>query len=245
MVILKYKLIPLLFSLFAVYPQAEYKSEVYQAYLDNRMQQWKQVVDSMNEVGKKSKEFVLELLNYQYGYIGYCLEFKKNDEAKKYLAAAENNIEILEKQKFNPSVIYAYKSALYGFRITLSPISAPVNGAKSLRYAKQALELDSSNYLANVQYGNVLFHMPSYAGGSKTKGIDYYQKAREVLEKDPANLKENWNYLNILTLLGQSYTIIENLSAAREMYEYILRLEPGFIYVRDVLYPQLLKKLNL
>jgi len=82
--------------------------------------------------------------------------------------------------------------------------SVPFYGLKSIRYAKLAFKLDSNNYMAYIQNGNVQVHMP----GSIKRGIGYYLKAREI-------------------------------------YEYMLVLEPDFIYVRDDLYPDLLKKMQL
>jgi lipoprotein NlpI len=86
--------------------------------------------------------------------------------------------------------------------------------------------------------------MPESVGGSKIEGINYYLQARKCMEKDPGAMLENWNYLNLLTITGQSYTALENYSSAMDIYEYILKLEPGFTYVRNTLYPDLLRKIN-
>ena len=125
----------------------------------------------------------------------------------------------------------------------LNVLTVPYYGLKSIKYARLALETDSTNYLAYLQNGNVQFHMPASAGGSKKEGIRYFLKAWEILEKDSDNVKENWNYLNLLTVIGQSYYTLNEYSSARDVYEYILLLEPEFTYVRDDLYPGLLKKM--
>jgi tetratricopeptide (TPR) repeat protein len=241
---LKYKVLPILLLFFATELHASFRSEVYHAYLQNRMELWKGVIDRMSLLENKNNELILELVNYQYGYIGYCVEFKKNEEAKKYLDIAENYIDILEKKEFKLSDVYAYRSAFYGLRIELNPLVAPYYGIKSIKYAKLALKLDSNNYLAYLQNGNVRFHMPESVGGSKIEGINYYLQARKLIEKNPVDIRENWNYLNLLTITGQSYTALENYSSAMDIYEYILKLEPGFTYVRNTLYPDLLRKIN-
>jgi tetratricopeptide (TPR) repeat protein len=223
---------------------ASYRSDIYHAYVNNKMDRWKEVIDQMNTVPDKSNEFILELVNYQYGYIGYCIGYDKKNEAKKYLDLAQKNIDFLEKQKFRLSVVNAYNSAFCGFRMGLSILSVPYNGFRSIEYAKTAMELDSENYLGFVQYGNIQFYMPKSFGGSKKEGIDYYIKARKILEKDAANTKENWNYLSLLIIIGQSYYYLDDYASARAVYENILSLEPGFTYVRDELYPQLLKKMK-
>jgi hypothetical protein len=208
------------------------------------MDLWKNIIDRMEADGTKNNGQILELVNYQYGYIGYCIGFKKREEAKKYLSLAEKNIEILEKRNFNPSDVHAYRCAFYGFRIGLNRLSAPVNGVKSLEHGKAALEMNRDNYFALVQYGNMLFYMPAAFGGSKKEGIEYFIRARELLEKNPSELVENWNYLSLLVIIAQSYTYINDLNSAKAVYENILELEPGFLYVKDELYPELLKKMG-
>ena len=223
---------------------ASYRSEVYFAYVNNKMDLWKNVIDRMNRVPDKSNEFILELVNYQYGYIGYCLGYDRKSEAKKYLELAQKNIDLLEKQNYRLSLVNAYNAAFCGFRIGINILSVPQNGFKSIEYAKKAIELDSENYLGYVQYGNIQFYMPRAFGGSKKEGLTYYIKAKEILEKDKNGLKDDWNYLSVLLVIGQSYTYLEEFNSAKAVYDYILRLEPDFTYVRDELYPELMKKMR-
>ncbi|HBZ22124.1 MAG TPA: hypothetical protein DEO60_13410 [Bacteroidales bacterium] len=235
-----------IFMLFFVSMQvnASYKTEIYSAYINNRMDQWKSVIDRMDAIANKSDELLLELVNYQYGYIGYCLGFEKKNEAKKYLGMAQKNLDILDRNKYSLSVINAYKSAFYGFRIGLNPITAPVNGLKSMDCAKTALKLDPQNWFGYVQHGNIQFYMPSTFGGSKKEALEFYLKARELLEKEPDSVAGNWNYMSLLIVIGQTYTYLKDYDSAQKTYNYILNLEPGFTYVRDDLYPKLLKKME-
>ena len=92
------------------------RSDIYQAYITNRMDLWKNLIDRMEAEKPQNSQQLLELVNYQYGYIGYCLGFKIRDDAKKYLALAEKNIEILEQRNYRPSDIHAYKSAFKGLK---------------------------------------------------------------------------------------------------------------------------------
>jgi len=241
----KYRLILILLLLQGFLQiKASFRSEIYYAYVHSRMDIWKNAIDRMDSLESKTNELLLELVNYQYGYIGYCIGYKKRDDAKKYLELAERNIEVLEESKFSPSLINAYKCAFYGFRIGLNKLSAPINGLKSIEHARSALALDKENYFAYIQYGNIQFYMPAAFGGSKKEGIEYFLKAKEILEKNPVDLTENWNYLSLLLIIGQSHTYIDDLNSAKNVYENILRLEPDFLYVKNELYPRLLKKME-
>jgi tetratricopeptide (TPR) repeat protein len=221
-----------------------YRSEIYYAYVNDKMELWKGVIDRMNAVPEKTDEFLLELVNYQYGYIGYCLGAEKKNEAREYLELAQENINILEKHNYRLPLVNAYNAAFCGFRIGINVLSVPYNGFRSIEYAKKAIELDAGNYLAYVQYGNIQFYMPKSFGGSKKEGVDYYNKAREILEKDKKGLAEDWNYLALLVVIGQSYTYLGDYNSAKAVYDYTLRFEPGFTYVRDELYVQLMEKMK-
>lgn len=240
----KYRLIILWLLFFSINTNASYRTEIYSAYISNRMDLWKNVLDKMDAIPSKSNELLLELVNYQYGYIGYCIGFDKKDEARKILVAAQKNIELLEKADYKPSVVKSYKSAFYGYRIGLNPITAPVNGKKSLDYARSAIEIDPANYLGYVQMGNSEFYMPAAFGGSKKEALDYFMKAKELLEKNSGSLSEDWNYMSLLILIGQTHTYLKDYDSARKVYLDILKKEPGFLYVRDDLYPKLLKKME-
>jgi len=222
---------------------ASNRADIYNAYISNRMDLWKKVIDVMHG-DNLNNDVLAELINYQYGYIGYCIGFDKKDEARKYLNLAEKNLGILEKGKYNPSMIKAYRCAFYGFRLGLNKLSAPVNGLKSLENAKSAMALDSTNYFAHIQFGNVQFYMPAAFGGSKKEGIRYLLKAKKIMEKNPDDLIYNWNYLSLLVLIGQSYTYTNDMPSAKKVYESILEKEPAFLYVKNELYPELLKKMN-
>jgi len=223
-------LIIILLLLFSLRLDASYRSEIYSAYINNKMDLWRNVIDRMDAVQDKSNELVLELVNYHYGYIGYCIGFDRKEEAKKYLSVARKNVEILEKRKYSLSVINSYKAAFYGFSIGLHPITAPVNGLKSIDCAKTALKLDPEHYLSYVQFGNILFYMPSAFGGSKKEALEYYLKAKELFEKDPAGTAGNWNYMSLLIVIGQTYTYLSDYLSAQSVYENILKIEPGFLY---------------
>jgi tetratricopeptide (TPR) repeat protein len=240
----KYRLTLILLFLAGLQIKASYRSEVYSAYINNRMDNWKNVIDRMDAIPGKSNELLLELVNYQYGYIGYCIGFDRKEEARKYLNAAQKNIEILEKHKYNLGELNSYKAAFYGFRIGLNPVSAPINGLKSIDCAKTALKLDPGNYLGYVQYANIQFYMPSAFGGSKKEALQYYLKAKVFLERNPDSISGNWNYLSLMIVIGQTYTYLKDYTSARKVFEDILQIEPGFLYVKDDLYPELLKKME-
>jgi tetratricopeptide (TPR) repeat protein len=239
-----HKALVLLSVIVLVQVKPSYRQDIYQSYINDRMYEWKVITERIRDEKDKSPDRILELVNYHYGYIGYCITFDRREDARKCLELAEEDIRVLEKLKFRLSDIYAYKSAFCGFRMEINPLTVPYYGLKSIKYAKLALDLDSNNYMAHIQNGFVYCNMPASTGGSVQKGLTYYLKARELLESDPEAIAENWNYLSLLTVIAQSYASLNDYSSACDIYKHILDIEPGFKYVRDDLYPQLLKKLK-
>ena len=240
----KYLLI-LIFSMFcSANLMADHKSVTYQAFITNHMDRWKTEIDEMNAQKNKSNEFLLELLNYQYGYIAWCVGNKKSEQAEKYLDLAEKNVEILAKASYKPSYVNAYKSAFYGYRIGLNKFKAPFLGGKSVDCARLAMKQDDKNPYGYLQYGNSQYFMPAVFGGSKTVALVYFKKAEALMELDREQIIGDWNYLSLLTYIGQAYTAIKNYESAKFYYQKILAIEPGYTWVKNELLPDVLKKME-
>ncbi|MFN8255987.1 MAG: hypothetical protein U0W24_09890 [Bacteroidales bacterium] len=240
----KYFVVIVLLFLIVLNVKASYKSDIYQAYISNNMTKWKSVIDEMNLQQNKSNEFVMELLNYQYGYIAWCIGNKKNKIAEEYMKLGEKNIEILEKSNYKISYVNSYKSAFYGYRIGLNKVQAPFIGPKSVDCSELAMKQDDKNPYGFIQYGNSQFYMPAMFGGSKKVAVEYYEKAEKLMEANPEQIKDDWNYLSLLATIAQAYTELKFYKTAKIYYEKILRIEPEFGWVKNELYPELLKKIK-
>lgn len=230
------------FSFFSL--NAQYKLAIYNAYIGNKMDVWKTIIDKMETHQSKSEEFLLELINYEYGYIGWCIGNNEKKQAGTYLKLAEINLESLEKTSLYPSYINAYKSAFLGYAIGLNKLKAPFLGPKSISAAKQSMKENADNPFGFIQYANAQFYMPPVFGGSKSEALEYYKRAQTIMEKDRENLKNDWNYLSLLTNMAQAYTEIIKYDKAEQYYKHILEIEPNFNWVKNELYPNFIKNRN-
>lgn len=230
----------LAFSLYTL--SAQHKQTIYNAYISNNMNKWKATIDEMEAQQKKPDEFLLELINYQYGYIAWCLGNNEKKQAKTYLKLAESNLENLEKTALYPSYVNAYKSAFYGYSIGLNKMKAPFVGPKSINASKQSMEENPANPYGFIQYANAQFYMPPLFGGSKTEALKYYNQAQNIMEEDTIELLHDWNYLSLLTNMAEAYTEIKEYDKAEQYYKNILKIEPNFLWVKDELYPNFIKK---
>lgn len=223
---------------------SDYKIRIYNAYISNNMQSWKSIIDEMENSKNKNPDFLLELVNYQYGYIGFCLGENNDDDAEKYLDLAINNLEKLNKSGVNPSQVNAFQSAFYGYSIGLNKLKAPFLGPKSVKHSRLAMEQNPENPYGYIQFANGEFHMPPVFGGSKKVAAEYFQKAEVLMEKNKAEIQNDWNYLSLLVLIGQSFEIQSDFNNAKKYYEKALKTEPNFLWVKNELYPQLLQKIK-
>ncbi len=238
----KYKLVLIGFLLVALNVNGTNKEDIYNAYIRNSMSVWKGIIDKFSYDADTNNELLLELVNYQYGYIGYCLGTKQKEEAALYLKKAEANLVKLEYNKMFPAKISGYKSAFYGFHIGLNIFSAPFLGPKSSAAAKEAIALDGDDYFGYVQYGNVQFHAPALMGGSKTEAVKCYLKAKSLMEKSSLDKVHDWNYISLLVTLAKAYESTDDYINAKLIYEKLLGLEPDFSWVKTELYPNVLKQ---
>jgi tetratricopeptide (TPR) repeat protein len=223
---------------------ASHKKEIYMAYINNDMTKWAQVLDHMQLHRHQSKSFKMELINYQYGYIAWCIGNDKKDLAEKYLSLAEKNLNDLKKANYKLSQVQAYQSAFYGYRIGLNMFKAPYLGLKSIDCAKLSMITDSENPYGFIQYGNSQYYMPAVFGGSKTVALEYFKKAEKLMERHIMQIHNDWNYLSLLTLMAQAYTETKNYETAKAYYLKILKIEPNFLWVKNELYPQFLKTIK-
>ena len=239
----KYIIIILLFFIITGETKGCYKMDIYRSFISGDMVLWKSVIDEMASVSKHI-DMTAELVNYQYGYIAWCIGNSRYDEAKRYLEKAEKNLRILEKEERNLSSVNSYRSAFYGYRIGMNHLLAPVIGIKSIDCAREAIRLDDKDPFAYVQNGNIEFYRPSVFGGSKSEAIKYYLKALQLMEADSALIKENWNYLSLLTVIAQAYSYMDDYDLSVLYLKKILEIEPDFVWVRNELYPQIVKKME-
>lgn len=62
------------------------------------------------------------------------------------------------------------------------------------------------------------------------------------METRPAELKNNWNYLSLLTKIAEAYHALGDNKTALNYLKKTLHIEPGYLWVKNELFPAYLKK---
>lgn len=216
--------------------------EIYNAYISGNMKHWEKVLSGLQNTNRLSNEQRFERVNYQYGFIAWCIGNKKYTKAREWIPRMEADLEYLEKAGFEPSSVYAYKAALYGYRIGVNKLQAPFLGPKSNEYAKKAVRTDPSNPLGHQQVGNIMYYTPFLFGGSEDDAEKHLLKAMTLMEANPGKLKWNWNYLSLLTSIAEMYYKSDKRERALYYLQKALKTEPGYEWVKEELYPLYVKK---
>lgn len=221
--------------------QAQLNHELlYNAYLTQDFQVWKNAIDEAQN-SKMTTRQLEELVNYECGYIGACLGEKKTTEAVRVMNSMERHLTVLENHNYQPAITNMYRSALCAFKITENKWQLIPLGTQSIKYAELAFEEDPKNPMIVGMKGNVDFFRPAIIGGSKKNALYNYEKATELFENQKQTTF-NWNYLANLLSMAQAYEKTGNIQKAQMICEKMLTIAPNFKYVKEVYYPQLVKK---
>jgi len=217
---------------------------VYRGFLAGDAAVWKQGIAEQEAIYLKTRDNsdLYVLILSKYGYIGFIIGLKKEEEAKEVIESAEKDVEILASDKRFSARVSAMSGALIAMKISLAPMKAPYLGMKSLRYIEESVEADSNDPAGWVEMGNARFHMPSMFGGSYEEAVKAFSTAVALFEKSSGEMKCNWHYLHALVWLARSNENLNQFEEAKVIYEKILQIEPECLWVKMELYPALLRK---
>jgi tetratricopeptide (TPR) repeat protein len=222
----------------------EYKQAIYQAYLLDKMDHWKEVMQGMDADFSKTSDPVLlyDLLEAEYGYTGWLVSTKRKEEAAQILKRAERHMALLTDRGLDNARVYSLRGAFYGFQIMLDPHKAPSLGRQAMEANDKAMELDPVEPQVWLEKANMEYYRPVIFGGSKRKAVPMYEKAVALFESSPGGTRENWLYMNCLAGLGIAYENTRKAYEAGLIYRKILDLEPSFKWVKEDLYPRFREK---
>lgn len=223
--------------------KADIQLKMYKAYVTDNTVQW---LDAMNELEKtylqtKSKSSLYDLTRSQYGYIGLLIDRAELEKAKKILPKAEQNAQKLVNDNPESADAHALLAGIYGFKIILYPNYVIINGPKGKNYIEKASSGKNSSASVMIEMGNYAYHTPSILGGNINDAIDYYKKAIRFMETKKTD-KNNWQYLNTMVWLAISYDKIGKYDQAIQILKTVLEKEPELAYVKNDLYPRMVKK---
>lgn len=219
-----------------------FQDMIYQAYVHNRMGLWESTLQAMEfQYGNRPDDQLLyDILLAQYGLIGYYLGTEQKQAAAALLKKAENYLDKMEKIPGYEAQSSLFKAAFNAFHIGLRPIRSVQLGPPSYGLISRGIELDPDYARGYIERGNLLYYAPAVFGGSKSKALEYYLKAIDMMEASMA-YNQRWLYLGTLVSVSNAYAETGDTESAIAILKKALTFEPDFQWVRDELLPGLQK----
>lgn len=196
---------------------------------------WGKVVDSLH-YSKLTPQEEEVLLYGEYALIGWLIGKNRKEEAKRYTDMFEMKINKGLKKNPNSATLLAFYAVYSGFRIGITPTTVFTMANNNFTYVNKALQHRKGEPLPLVEQANSLYYRPFLLGGDKKKALELYQEAFDIYEKSG---KCNWMYLNLGVRIAQIHTQYGQWQKAENLYLKLLKIEPGFQWVRDELLPDL------
>lgn len=209
--------------------------QLYDAYLRRDMQVWADYLDSIRWQDADDEE-KSRILVYEYGYVPYLYSVKDTAGCRKANLRYQRHIEahkgVLPKADY---LGHSSAASIYFFLQDKTRMGVVMSGKKM---AEQAVQADTLNPLALYIRGNFYFHFPKLFGGSKSKALAYFLRAEREMEKD-SRYRYHWMYAAVQLVAAQCYDKLGEKDKAAAQCRKILRLHPGFKYVKEELLPSL------
>ena len=222
----------LLFSVaFQAISQESLRSDIYACFISGDISKWEEVV-SNHSLQDGNPDYNYEYALAYYGIVGYYVRNGLRQEGREYLAELVKITDILLEASPEEPRFLALKGATYGYEMFFNRHRIFSLGPKSMKVIDRAVELGPGVPHALIEDGNKTFHMPRFLGGSKEEAIRLYHIAINAMEEDPSYIKENWFYLNALTVLAGYYEQVGLTNRAKGLYVKINQIEPEYKIIK-------------
>lgn len=219
---------------------AQYSDELlYRAYLEEDMVTWNRYLTHTKWEHIQSIRERARYLNYEYGYLATAVEERKED-VKDRVAAFGDHIELMN-EYIDDGTILTYRSSYYAYCAKLNAKEFISMGIKAMNTAKQAVAVDSLNPLALTLMGCIDFYAPGIFGGSKSRALEAFNKAKAIYMQNGDTLYK-WNYPALEMQRAMCMEKTGDIEGAIELCNEMLQRDPEFRFIRDEYLPALLKK---
>lgn len=211
---------------------------MYNAYLAQSKEQWKKCLTLAKQEAQQNpnngeKQFNLAIASYSL--LNATMVTKDEDLFDEYVSRTKEDI---EKLIVIPKVAgdgKALLSGVLGLQMAYSPMKGFTLGSKSSNLAEEGKKLAPNSPIAWRFYGINKLYTPSSFGGDVNESIAALEKSIALFESTPAQLVNNWLYVDTIVVLGKAYQKLENNEKSIAAFEKALRVEPNLVYAKQLL----------
>ncbi len=221
---------------------AQVSSEVqalfYRGYLTASKAPWEQAIQKIEQDASLNNIDKLTVLTEaQTGLLVYALANQDEATYEKVADLLKENLETLLKQNETDARSLAKMARLNGATMAFDHWKAMYLGPQSEKLVGRALQAEPESPEAWMQRGGSLLFTPEMFGGDVDEAVVAFEKAVQYYEAQP-NHASDWQYLDALAWLGQSYQKADRSAEAVAIFQKALKVEPDFGWVKYTLMPQ-------
>jgi tetratricopeptide (TPR) repeat protein len=219
-----------------------YRSLV-KTYADGSWSGWSPEIAKAEKSLPNDIESKFVLINLYFGYVGHFIDAGKYDIAFEFIHKGEKLIQqILAVEPANATAI-SYKGAFLAFRVGINRFKYLATALEGLSLIYKAYDMDKNNLIAILNKASALYFLPPVFGGNKVETIRLLNQACSLMEESGYTV-DNWMYYYTLIFIGRSNEKTGKLIEAKHAFEKVLKLEPEFKWVKNDLYPAVLKAIS-
>jgi tetratricopeptide (TPR) repeat protein len=180
-----------------------------------------------------------ELEGYDYSLAQYRLAMSANlkQQNKLALTAINNSIETLEslnQVNSNNAEVKALLAHVYGYKISLKPLTAIVNGPKVQKMLEEAEQIAPSNPRVLLVKGISAMFTPAFFGGSNDLAMEAITQALEAYKHDFSS-NYHWGYAEAQTWKGVLEQKNGNIEQAKADWQQALMINQDYGWAKILL----------
>ncbi|MGK7393416.1 MAG: hypothetical protein ACNS62_02545 [Candidatus Cyclobacteriaceae bacterium M3_2C_046] len=217
----------------------------YQGYLKSSAEHWKTGLIQSRNISDQNQENTTFRLKVAEGYLGLlnaAMAHQDKSLFNKYLDEAKQMLNQMIKDQCHPALAQAFLGAIYGYEIGFSPVKGMILGPKSQKLLAKAVAMAPQDPVVLARQALSKFFTPEMFGGDTEESAKLYQQSVGYFEQGSTH--QNWQYLDALAWLGQTYASLGQTTLAKQTFVKALELEPDFYWVKRKLLPELEKSLK-
>lgn len=221
-----------------------FNDKFYTLYIKGEMTEWVTLLDSAEKSYKKmpNSDILEDIVRAQYGLTAFYIGGKNDDKALKVVESAMSYLDDLESYYPREGWVLALRASFQGFKLIISPFRFFYKGPTVLSMVHKSEELSPTNEDVMFLKANQTFYLPSILGGDQEKGLEYFAALERKLLQYPIQKEKRWFYLLYLTSNAIACNSAQKYDEAIRIYQLILQIEPGYLWVKNELLPQSQKK---
>lgn len=193
---------------------------------------------------------MVPLVHYYRGYIDYhfavSVERMQKERAGTYLDSAVRNLEAAIAADKGFAEAYALLASCYGLKTALTPLKGIVWGQRAKSLFGQARRLAPRNPRVAFLEALSVYNTPPLFGGGKEKGLSALKEAARLFEEwqQTDSLQPEWGREIAYAWIGRAHMERREYILAREAFDKALAINPGYLWVRNVLLPALERRVE-